>query len=267
MWTTLAMLTALSSSVAAETPSLKISRVRLTYGMHGPVRTDAKLLPGGSLDIAWNIEGLTAAASGEIEYSTMLEILNKDGKTLFKQDPKPEKALLALGGNQVPAVAHLDIGFESPAGEYTVRITVQDVVGKQSKTFSQRVQVMPPEFGIVRVTTTSDSEGRNPTAVPGAGEMLWINFLVANFARDAKEKQPHIAFEMRIFDDKGKPTTPKPYTGTVKGMVHERAVAVPGQFGISLNRPGKFRVELKATCEICKKSVELSFPLVVVAPQ
>ncbi len=267
MWTTLAVLTALSTTVAAETPSLKISRVRLTYGMHGPVRASAKLLPGGSLDIAYNVEGLTAAASGEVEYSTTLEILNKDGKSLFKQESKPEKTLLSLGGRQVPAMAHLDVGPQSPAGEYTVRVTVTDVVGKQAKTFSQQVQVMPPDFGIVRVTTTSDSEGKNPTAVPGAGENLWINFLAVNFGRDVKEKQPHITFEMRIFDDKGKPTTPKPFTGTVKSMVPENAVGVPGQFVIGLNRPGKFRVELKATCEVCKKSTELSFPLVVVAPQ
>ncbi len=269
MWTTLAVLAALGSTVAAEAPSLQLSQPRLTYGLYGPVRSTAKLLPGDSLDIAYDIQGLAVAPSGEVQYSTDLEILDKDGKSLFKREGKPEKAILSLGGNQVPAMAHLDVGPNSPPGEYKVRVTVNDVAGKRSQSFDQVVQVVPPDFGIARITTTSDHQGANPVAVPGRGEALFINFAVINFAREGKDKAklPHVDFEMQIFDEQGRPTTPKPFTGTVKDMVPETAVALPGQFAISLNRAGKFKVVLKATCQICKKSAEISFPLVVVAPK
>ncbi len=266
MWTTLAVLAALHSAVAADASSLKISRVRLTYGPHGPVRPSASLLPGGNLVICFTIEGLTTTPAGAIEYSTILEIL-KDGKSLFKKEAMPERSVPSLGGNQVPATVSLDVGFESPPGDYTVRVTVNDLVGKQSQTFDQKVKVKEPDFGIVRISTTSDQEGRSPTAVPGYGEMLWVNFAAVNFARDPKGKQPDLAFEMHIFDDQGKPTTPTPFIGAVKGMVPEQARAVPGQFLIALNRPGKFRVVLKATCRLCKKTAEASFPLTVVAQQ
>jgi hypothetical protein len=268
MWTTLAVLAALGSTVSAEPSSLKLSRPRLTYGLHGPVRQSADLLPGDSLDIAYDIEGLAVAPSGEVEYSTVLEIFDKEGKSLFKQEGKPQKTILSLGGNQLPAMAHLDVGVASPAGKYKVQVTVNDLIGKRSQMFTQDVEVKPATFGIVRVTTTSNSEGTNPTAVPGRGEALFVNFAVVNFQRRGdKQEQPHVTFEMQVFDAKGKPTTPKPLTGTVKEMVPVGAPAVPGQFFLSLNRAGTFRVVLKATCQISGKSAEVSFPLAVVSPK
>lgn len=269
MWTTLAVLAALGTTAAADAPSLQVSHPRLTYGLYGPVRGNANLQAGDSLDLAYDIEGLTISPSGEVEFSTDLEILDKDGKSLFKREGTPQKSILSLGGNQMPGMAHLDVGPKSPAGQYTVRVTVTDVISKRSKTFDQTVQVQQPEFGIVRVSTTSDNQGSNPTAVPGRGEVLFINFAVVNFGRGAKEKekQPHVAFEMQILDEEGKPTTRNPFSGTVKDMVPESALAVPGQFAISLNRGGKFRVVLKATCQVSKKSAEVSFPLIVAAPK
>jgi hypothetical protein len=38
---------------------------------------------------------------------------------------------------------------------------------------------------------------------------------------------------------------------------------VPMQFMLSLNRPGKFTVELTATDQVAKKTTKLSFPLTV----
>lgn len=267
MWTTLVVLASLGATVAADASSLKLTDIHLTHGRFGPIRTDSTLLPGGNLDISYTIAGLTVTDSGEVEYSTALEIL-KDSKSLFKQEAKPVRTILALGGNQVPAIAHIEVGLDRPPGEYTVRVTVNDLTSKQSKSFSQRVTLMPPTFGIVRISTTSDADGTNPVAVPGCGEEMWVNFAVVNFGREAtKEKKPHLTFEMRIYDKDGKPTTPKPFTGTVNHEVLDRITTIPVQFLVSLNRPGTFKVVLKATCQVCKKSAECEFPLVVVMPK
>ncbi len=55
-------------------------------------------------------------------------------------------------------------------------------------------------------------------------------------------------------------------TGTVDKDVMPTAVSVPIQFLISLNRPGKFTVELKATDKVSGKTDTRSFPITVHQP-
>jgi hypothetical protein len=236
--------------------------------MHGPSRTVSAVVPGDSLDIAYDITGITVdRESGKVQYSTAMEITDKKGKVLFKQDARPLVVYNTLGGHSLPGFAHLHIGLDDKPGEYVVKVTVTDGVTKKSATLTQPVKVAEKEFAIVRLTTTSDSTGQNPVVVPGVGEALWLNFAIVNFPRTKDTKQPHITFQMQVFDEKGEPTTAQPFTGEISDKVPVLAPSVHGQFVLALNRPGKFRVELKATCAICKKTAELSFPLTVVAPQ
>jgi hypothetical protein len=267
MWTTLAVAAALGSAAAAEGDALKLSNVRLTYGMHGPTRPNANLVPGDSLCIACGIEGVSTDANGKFTYSMELEISDKTGKVIYKTSTKPEEGTISLGGNRVAGVFRIDTGLDDKPGERVAKITFTDQATKKSKVLTQPFTILDKSFSIVQVTTTGDREGRNPTAVPGVGEVLWVNFDVVDFGRNQDKKQPHLKFQMQIFDEQGKPTTAKPFTGEISNNVPEMAPYVNGQFLISLNRPGKFRVELKATCELSKKTAELSFPLTVVAPK
>jgi hypothetical protein len=268
MWTTLAVVATLAALPALDASSLQLSNVRLTCGKHGPSRTGSPLVPGDCLGIAYDITGITVdPASGKVLYSTAMEITDKKGKVLFKQEPKPHEASNTLGGQSLPGFVHLDIGLEDKPGEYDVKLTVTDRVSKKTATLSQPFTVAEKAFAIVRLTTTSDNNGQNPVAVPGVGEALWLNFAIVHFPRDKEKKQPHITFQMQVFDENGKPTTAQPFAGEISDKVPLIAPAVYGQFFLALNRPGKFRVELKATCGICKKTAEFSFPLTVVAPK
>jgi hypothetical protein len=267
MWTTLAVVAALGGFSAADDDSLSLNNIRLTYGVHGPGRASSTLLPGDSLCIAFDIQGISADANGKVLYSTALEFADRSGKVIFKQDPQPLEAVNSLGGNQVPAFAHIDIGLEQPPGDYTVNVTVTDRLKKKPQSFSRGFRVLPKDFGLVRTTTTGDNEGKIPVAVPGVGEALFINFGIVGFERDRATKQPHVAVEMEIFDESGRATTAKPFAGVIKEKVPENAPSLPGQFLISLNRAGKFRVELKATCQLTKKTSTVTLPLTVSSPQ
>ena len=72
---------------------------------------------------------------------------------------------------------------------------------------------------------------------------------------------------MRVLDESGKPTRAKPYTVQVNKDVPADAVLVPGQFFLSLNRSGKFTVELTATDKVGGKKAQLTFPLTVADPK
>jgi hypothetical protein len=245
---------------------LKLTNVRPTYCVLGPDRAADKVLPGDSYCLSFDIEGITIDDAGKARYSVALDVADPDGKVLFKQEPKEQDAQTSLGGDRLPAYAQVNVGLEEKPGEYTLKVTVTDVATGKSTALTRAVGILPKDFGMVRLTTSSDAEGRNPVSVPGSGEWLWVQFGVVGFARGQADKQPDVAVEMRILDESGKPTRAKPISVEVNKDVPDNALAVPMRLLLSLNRAGKFTVELTATDKVGNKTAKVSFPLTVQSP-
>jgi hypothetical protein len=260
------VLAAALTAGADDVGKLTFSHVRDTHGLMGPARTNDKILPGGELYLCFDMEGATVGDDGKVHYSIGVEVTNAKGKILFKQDPKDLEAPAALGGDRVPAFVHLNVGLESPPGQYTVTATVVDLPSKHSQQLKRTVEVGAKDFGLVRLKTTSDAAGQIPVSVPGVGEGLWLTFGAVGFGR-GDGKQPDLTFESRILDESGKPTRSKPYTVEVNKDVPAGAALVPGRFFLSLNRSGKFMVELTATDKVGGKKAQLTFPLIVQEPK
>jgi hypothetical protein len=255
---------ALTATLAvAEKGKLNLSNVRATHGLLGPARADARVLPGDTLCLEFDIEGITVAADGKVQYAMSLEALDDQGKVIYAQNATDQEALASLGGKSVPAQAHLDIGLDQPAGNYEVKVTVIDGATKERQSFTHKLQVLPADFGIVQLKTTSDPDGTVPAGLVGTGQSIWVNFAAVRFSRDKTTKQPNVQFEMRILDADGKQTLANPETGIINQGVPADDQLLGGQFPISVNRPGKFVVELKAMDKIASKSASLAFPLTV----
>ena len=62
-WTSVVLFAALTAA-PAQAGKLALTNVRLTNGILGPVRTDAKLLPGDSLFVFYDIDGLAFDSEG-----------------------------------------------------------------------------------------------------------------------------------------------------------------------------------------------------------
>ncbi len=266
IWTTVVLAAALTVA-PDDKDKLTFSHVRDTYGLMGPTRPADKVVPGGELYLCFDVEGVTVDDEGKVHYSIAVEVADSRGKTVFKQDPKDLEAPASLGGDRIPAYAHLDVGLQSPPGEYTATVTVVDLPSKRSQELKRTVEVLPKEFSLVRVKTTSDQEGQIPVAVAGAGAGLWISFGAVGFGRGGDAKQPDLTFEMRVLDENGKPVRAKPYTAAAGKDAPADAALVPGQFFLSLNRSGKFTVELTATDAAGGKKAQLTFPLNVADPK
>src|SRR5207237_6634400 len=106
-------------------------------------------------------------------------------------------------------------------------------------------------------------DGQDAVAAFGTGQTLWVHAAAVGFGWDKTSKQPNLSFELTILDDSGKPTLKKPFTGSVSKDVPAKALSVPVQFYLSLNRPGKFTAVLKATDAVSGTSVTQKFPLTV----
>src|SRR5581483_2469740 len=166
MWTTLTLLAALALA-AGEPGQLSLTNVRTTHGLLGPDRAGDQLLPGDSLFLAFDIDGIHADSDGRARYSIGLEVSDPQGKVLFAREPQEQQATLALGGSHLPASAHLNIGLDQPPGQYRLKVTVTDAASKSSQTLTRDVEVLPKAFGLVRLTTTADPEGQAPCPLVG----------------------------------------------------------------------------------------------------
>jgi hypothetical protein len=269
MLTTLAFLAALPLAPAQQ-GNLSLNNPRFTFGLLGPVRPDAKVLPGDSIALQFDIDNVTVDKEGKVKYSTALDVLDPKGKSIFMQPARDQEVFNTLGGHSLPGSASVFLGLEQDPGDYTLKVTVKDLQSQKSATLSQKFTVLPKAMGFVGLTTTSDADGRVPAGVLSVGESLFVNTAVIGFGRAGAAKQPNLTVEMTVLDDQNKPTLPKPFSVVVdekapkESHVDEKAVVVPFQFLVSLNRAGKFAVELKVTDNIAKKTVTQKIPFTVV---
>ena len=261
MLTTAAALAALGAALAGP-GELALTNPRLTYGLLGPTRADNQLLPGDSLTVAFDIDGLTADDGGKVRYRTATEVTGPDGKTLFRQPPQDVEAVNALGGGRVPAFAQVDIGLAQPPGPCALKVTVTDPATNNTQALTQKFEVLPRGFGLARVALTDDAEGRLPAGLLGAGQSVWVNFVVVGFGR-AAGGAADVALEVRVLDEAGQPTVAKPFRGSVGKDAAAGATAVPVHFPLALNRPGKFTLELRAADRAGGGSATRPVPLTV----
>ncbi|MBY0527107.1 MAG: hypothetical protein K2R98_27175 [Gemmataceae bacterium] len=267
MLTTLAFVAAMGMA-PAQGGKLDLTNVRPTYGVLGAARPDTKFLPGDVFFLAFDIENITVASDGRVLYGMGMEVTDGKGKVWFEQKPDDKiQAVNSLGSSKLPAFANVDIGLNMPAGIYTLKVTVIDRAVKPmaTKDLNYKFEVVKSEFGLVRLTTFLDAKGETPAPMVGVpGQFIHVNFVAVGFTRDKGKKQPNILVEMRIIDDAtGKPTLAKPFSGEVN-EVDPKYQSVPMGFGVALNRPGNYTVELKATDVVDnKKTYILKFPLKV----
>jgi hypothetical protein len=269
MWSTLALMTALSLAPHQAAGQLKLANVRATYGVLGATRTDNKLLPGDAYFITYDIENLTVGDDGLVLYGMGMELLNSRGKAEYSKEPQDLTARNALGGNRLPGFAQAEIGTDTAPGEYTLNVTVIDRKSKQKATLTRKFEVLPKDFGLVRASLTY----YNPTPLPApplavAGQAFLFNSLIVGFARAGKDKDkdehPDVGVELVILDEQGNPTVKKPIADEAGKDVPKTALAIPVQVPLELNRPGKFTVKLTATDRLTKKTATVSMPIQVV---
>src|SRR5438128_8675396 len=228
MLTTVGLLAALSLA-AGDSGPLALTDVRTTYGILGPTRPDNKFLAGDAFVVSFNMEG-AKAKDGKIRYGIGMQVSDASGKVLYKQDPVGNETKSPAGEAKIAAFARLEIGTEQPAGDYTLKVTVEDRNGAVSQDLTRSYQVLPGAFGIVRPATTSDPEGKKPTAALRKGKPAWLNFAAVGFGWDKAKGQPHLTATMRVLDEDGKPALARPSSGTIEQDVPRGTKAIPMQF-------------------------------------
>jgi len=253
MMTTLALLTALHAA-PAQPGAFALKNPRASYGLFGQTRKDSKLLPGDLLIVAYDLQNLKVKEDGSAQYSLGIEVNSKAGKSIYKLEPTRYQAELSLGGTSRPAISFYETPGDLAPGEYVFTVTATDLNAGASTRLDYPFEVTPPKFGLIQTALTmQNSLVPVPPTLP-VGNAIQVNTVAVGFVlgpkteTDPKKQQPHIVLEMNVYDETGKPTLPKPKVGGVTEVREEQfKKAIPFYFGLELNRPGKFKIVIKAT--------------------
>jgi hypothetical protein len=241
---------------------LEIGKPRLTYGYLGAPRPLTGALPGDIVHYTFEIKNLKFDDAGKAAYSIAIEIRDEKGKLIFEQKPYNSVAQNFLGGNSLPCAAQLEIPLDAKPGPMAWKITVTDRTTKEAVTLAGKGKVLPADFGIVQVGMFGDPDARAPTSAVGVvGDALYLRFALTGFGRDKDKKQPDTHVSMRILDEQGKPTMKKPLQGALQSGVAADASFLPMQFGLTLNRPGNFTIELTAEDRVTGKTSKVDYKL------
>jgi hypothetical protein len=252
--------------IPAQGGKLEVTNIRATHGVFGPTRPEFKILPGDILHVQFDINDLTPDADGRLHFRTQMTVLqllaNGKEETVYEEKPSdlpPVPVVNVLGGTKVPHSVAVTTGIKQTPGAYRLKVTVHDLQGKREGFFARDFSVEKPDFGLVRLQVTYDRLGQLPAPAVGAvGQTLYLNAVAVGYKSDPKDQQASLLFELTALDEADKPVG-KPLTGEVKGMAVDSHV--PFRFELPLHRAGRFKVVVKATDQVAKKTVSMIVPL------
>jgi hypothetical protein len=247
---------------ASDSGALRITNMRATYGVGGPDRPDKKVLPGDTLVIAYDIEGMQPGADGKVHYRIGMEVSDQKRGIQLKQEPKPKTVPAAPDGRPLAAVATLHVGLDQPPGMYTVKLTITDDTSRATGQTSQTYEVLPKDFGLVRVTADGDPTSKALDPFFQAGKPGVINFTVVGFERRHSSGQPDVRVTMVVLRD-GQSVLERPTVVEVKNDVPPKALAVPIELRLRLAKAGPYTVRLTAKDRVTGHNFSISLPITV----
>ncbi len=239
--------------------ALELKNPHAVFGPFGQERPDKRYVPGDVLFVNFEIVDIQVDPKTNLaRYHVTMELVDSKGGLVFSRN-KNEDVTLALGGNRLPAFADVIIGIDQSPGTYTLKVTVRDVLSKDTKVFAYDFEILPPGFGFVRVFSP---------AAGFTGQSHMIHFAIIGMAKDEK-KIPNVDVHMHVLDESGKAVYSQ--ASAIPKDLPEEALSklatlpfIDGlQYGMFLNRPGSFIIELEGTDKLAKKSTKVRFPLTV----
>jgi hypothetical protein len=259
----------LGTTLAPAQDELKFENTRFTYGILGQSRKSDKFLPGDVVTLTFDVRGLKAKDDGMVSYSMGFEITKKgQKKPVQKREPTAMRTLNWLGGGDLPSFAYWPIPMDSESpGDYEMTITVTDANNaKKTATLKKAFTVEKPRLGFVRTAFTHVARADDPIPAPPvsvAGQTLLLHYSLVGFGFDKQDKTD-VTVTIRVLDDKGNATLKKSLTSDIKNDKKDAPdimVFRPAQ--IELNKPGKFKVELTAKCNVTQKTTKETLDLTV----
>lgn len=258
----LATLALTAMTLAPSQGALTTKNISLRPSLVSPVRKSGKFLPGELVWLTFDVGGFKVADNGKIEYSIGYEVTRK-GKTKpeVKRDAQDYVGFAHLGGDSLPMFAFWPSKADTPAGDYTLKVTIADKKSKASATVTRSFEILKKQFGFIQTYVTP---------VAPVGDNVSVLCAISGFEVSKKDKTPHIQVTIKVLDAKGKETVTKaPFKEEIKTENKDMPGTIylnPQFFRLQLNRAGKYQVVIEATDKIGGKTIKETLDINVVTP-
>lgn len=248
---------------AAPSGDLELSNPRGTFGYLGPVRPKGTgMLPGEIIHFTFDIKNLKFDEYGQAYYSIAIEMRDEHDKLFYEQRPYNSVARNFFGGHSLPCSAHVEIPLDAKPGMLHWKITVKDRKTNQTAAVAGKGKILPADFGIVQVGLFSDGDRRDPVSAVGVvGDALYLHMWVVGFGREKTGKQPDVQVALRVIDDHGKSTMSQPLTAKISADIDPKERILPFQFPFTMNRAGRYTIELTAEDRTTGKNSRIIYPI------
>ncbi|MGF1578420.1 MAG: hypothetical protein ACFCD0_03560 [Gemmataceae bacterium] len=237
--------------------ALTLKNVRPTTGRFGATRKSTEYLPGGCVYLSFQISDITTdSKTNDVKYQTKLEVFDDKNKAVLSRTSIPQEVTLS-GGTEFPSYAFTFLSPDQPPGNYTMKVTVKDFLGKQTASFTHRFRILPPGFGIVQQTGVS---------MGLVGQDYGLSFAIVGMMKDEKTMLPEVLVTVQMTDTQGGKAFPKPREVNVKALHSPlndltKKEIIPISLGFFLNRPGRFIISVTAEDKIANRKTSFTFPL------
>lgn len=251
------VIVALAAAPPPQAASLQLTNIRATYGFVGPTRPNLDYLPGDTMWLTFDIAGLAEKAS-KVHFETLVVINDAQGKEVVKKNVE-NKIDNVLGAKRLPHAVVLPFGLPDPPGQYTLEVTITDLVGKGNASFKRNFQLLKPEFGLIQFQLTLDvgANVRVPS-IAVVGQTFYAHMTAVGFALNPADGGS-VTVEMALQDADGKQLSVK--KGEFKKL---DGTPLPLWFELPMTRAGQYRIIVKATDHVGKKTAALTIPFTVI---
>ncbi|MEX2119143.1 MAG: hypothetical protein WD847_06005 [Pirellulales bacterium] len=258
-----ACVTASSTSAQAE---LKLGEIQASHGPLGPQRETLDVFPHDELFFRFMISGAKVSDQGEASPSVTIKVLEKDGSELFS-DTTPVTGVLALGGNELPGTAAVELGDQLPPGTYTLEVIVKDTLSGEEANFRREFQFKKAQFAIVSPRFAYDAEYK--VAAPAGGitsQTLFFRLKAIGF--DRSQDRIDAEMQVQVLDGNDQPMMPQPIKATLVNEdpnVVKQAPFLTFSGQMVLNRAGDFKLRISVLDKVSGQETQFETPLRVTA--
>jgi hypothetical protein len=246
---------------------VELRNVQAAYGIFGPERKSLDMYPGDEVLFRFTVVGVRLGDDRRTDAVMAVKLTTADGDVLLAQDT-PLRVLLGLGGDSFPAQARINLGERTPAGDYTLTVTVTDKLAGEKTSFQRKLTCKPIEFALVAPEFFLDPDGKIPAPAGGlVGQALFFRLRAVGL--DRSQDKIDSTMEMHVLDAQGKDVLPKPVTVEVKNddaEVVRKASIITYRGSLFLNRSGEFTLQIVVTDRIARKTARFETALRVTPP-
>lgn len=254
-------------SVPSTDGQLSLTDIQPCYGPQGPVRQNRLYFPFDTIRYRARIIGLTLDDQRQPDLELVSELLDPQGAVVVSDTTriKTPPATDQQGGTRFDIA--IPVPAEPPAGEYTLRVTLNDHHAQRSAALLRKILIRPTELAIVSLEFFRDPDGTQPGPAGAAvGEPFFLRLRGVGFDRSTGRLETSLTLQLRNAQGH-ELLNPPLHFELASADPHKVAESPFVSFAAELqaDQAGQFTLELQLRDALTESTTSLQIPVSITA--